>query len=210
MQTPPMQTSVRRSRLLAVALAAGSLALVVAAVPVLGQGAAPAAGGQAAAAAPTEKPGKGPKASKTPETPVTLTGTVGTRTEADGGTVYTLTVGSRVYDLSAGPAWFWGDANPLKASVGKTVTIAGEQADDTTEVDVVSVDGTAIRGAGRPPWAGGWKTVGRVHPGWSQEKADRQAAKEKAGKGRPSWAGNGRPSWAGPKASDDPGDDAND
>src|SRR4051812_24290479 len=99
-----MPTPARRSRLLAVSLGAGALALAVVAVPVLGQALAPGQG-DTAVAAPSEKPAKGPKASRTPETPVTLNGTVGTRTDADGATVYTLTVGTTVYDLSAGPAW---------------------------------------------------------------------------------------------------------
>jgi len=189
-------TTIRRSRVLVLALAGGALALA-AAVPVLGQG-TPARAPDGGAPAASEKPGKGPKAEKVPETPVTLSGTVGTRTDADGGTVYTLTVGSTTYDLEAGPSWFWGDSHPLKASVGKSVKIEGDQADGTTTVDVRSVDGTAIRGAGRPAWAGGWKTVGKIHPGWAQWKVDKQAARDAAG--------HGRPDWAGPKASDDPND----
>jgi hypothetical protein len=35
----------------------------------------------------------------------------------------------------------------------------------------------AVREAGKPPWAGGWRRVGERHPGWSQEKADRMKAK---------------------------------
>jgi hypothetical protein len=63
------------------------------------------------------------------------------------------------------------------------------------------VDGKTIREPGRPPWAGGWKVVGEKHPGWSQEKADRQAAKDAAKAER----GAGRPSWAGPQPSAEPG-----
>jgi hypothetical protein len=114
------------------------------------------------------KPDKGPK---TPEHPVTLTGTVGRESGEDGD--YTLTVGSHVYTLSAGPKWWWGDANPLAAAVGKTVTIDGEQSEGTSDVDVLAVDGTAIRAAGKPPWAGGWKVVGEKHPGWAQWKVDK-------------------------------------
>jgi hypothetical protein len=33
------------------------------------------------------------------------------------------------------------------------------------------------RAAGKPPWAGGWKRVGKAHPGWSQAKEDRLKAK---------------------------------
>ncbi len=57
------------------------------------------------------------------------------------------------------------------------MTITGEQAAGSTEVDVLTVDGKALREPGKPPWAGGWKVVGERHPGWSQEKADRFKAK---------------------------------
>jgi hypothetical protein len=82
-----------------------------------------------------------------------------------------------VYQLEAGPTWWWGDANPLAAVVGKHVTITGEQAKGSTDVDVLAIDGTAIRAAGKPPWAGGWKVVGPKHPGWAQWKADKLADK---------------------------------
>lgn len=104
---------------------------------------------------------------------VTLTGTVGSRTAADGTTEYTLTSGSTVSVLEAGPAWFYGDKHPLQPFVGKQVTIVGEQRTGSSEVEVRSVNGTTIRTAGPPPWAGGWKRVGKSHPGWSQEKWDR-------------------------------------
>ena len=192
-----MPSIARHSRQLAVLAAGSALALVVVAVPVLGQG---GPGRSAAAPAPAAsekpKPSKGPKAEKVPETPVTLTGTVGTRTDDEGNTVYTLTVGTTVHDLEAGPPWFWGDANPLKPYVGKTVKVEGEQATGSTEIDVKTVDGTAIRGDGKPPWAGGWKVVGEKHPGWAQWKVDKAAAKA-AAKGE---RGTGRPSWAGPKS----------
>lgn len=200
-----------RSRLLATAVAAGALAIAVVAVPVLGQ-AAPAARETAAAPAASEKPGKGPKTDtpgKGPKTaaekaakqkvasnPVSLTGIVGTRTDEDGATVYTLTAGGTTYDLDAGPPWFWGDNHPLKGLVGDSVTITGEQAEGSTTVDVLTVDGKAIREPGKPPWAGGWKVVGPAHPGWSQWKADKAAAKAEAKGDR----AKGRPSWAGPTA----------
>jgi hypothetical protein len=191
-----MHASPRRSRLLALMLTGGALALAVVAVPVLGQGAGTGASdAPGVAAPPSDTPGKGPKASKVPEEPVTLSGTVGTRTDEDGATVYTLTAGGTAYDLEAGPPWFWGDDHPLAPFVGRQVTIGGEKAEGSTSVDVQTVDGTAIREPGRPPWAGGWKAVGERHPGWAKWKADKAAAKaeEKAGKTQ------GRPSWAGPK-----------
>ena len=112
-----------------------------------------------------------------PEVAVTLSGTVGTTTSPDGETDYTLTVGSTTYTLEAGPPWYWGDKHPLKAYVGKAVTVVGEQEQGTTSVDVQSVDGKQIREPGKPPWAGGPMRVGKDHPGWSQDKADRAAKK---------------------------------
>lgn len=123
------------------------------------------------------KPAKPPKAEKAPATPVTLRGTVGTRTDADGRAEYTLTTGSTTVVIDGGPAWFYGDDHPLKAYVGKSVTITGSQRAGHSEVDVEAVDGTAIRAAGKPAWAGGWKRVGSRHPGWTQEKMDRWQAR---------------------------------
>lgn len=180
------------------AAAAALLALAVVAVPALA-GALPAmpAAPDAPAASPdaSDKPGRGPKDEKArvASTPVTLTGRVGTTQDEDGRPVYTLTVGSTVYTLHAGPPWWWGDSHPLASTVGDTVTIEGEQADGTNDVDVFTVDGTVIREPGRPDWAGGPKAVGERHPGWSAEKAERWAEKAERG--------HGRPDWAGPKAS---------
>ena len=142
----------------AFALPALTLLAVLLAVPVF-------------AGQPSAPPGQ--QKEKKVEKPITLHGTIQAATDADGGTTYTLTDGGTKYTLEAGPKWFFGDNHPLKPFVGKNVTVEGEIAEGSTEVDVVSVDGTALREPGRPPWAGGWKRVGSVHPGWSQEKADR-------------------------------------
>jgi hypothetical protein len=151
------------------------------AIPALAASPTPTPAGPAASARPdaSEKPGKGPKThrEKTPAVEVTLSGTVAARTNADGNHEYMLTVGSTTYTIDAGPAWYWKDKNPLKAYVGKRVTVVGEQRQGSTEVEARTVDGTALREPGKPPWAGGWKVVGKDHPGWSQEKADRWAAK---------------------------------
>jgi hypothetical protein len=147
----------RRSAILGLAF----LALLVA-VPVL-------------AAKPSAPPGQ--QKDKAPKATVTLTGTIETSSNADGEAVYTLADGGTTYTLEAGPRWFFGDNYPLQPFVGKAVTIVGEKAEGSNEVDVLSVDGTALRPAGKPPWAGGWKAVGERHPGWSQEKADRMKAK---------------------------------
>jgi len=202
-----MRTHLTRPRILA--LAVGAVAVVALVLPAAGKDQTPTAG-NAGTATSTEKPGNGPKAEKpgkgpktakaqaeTAEQTVTVTGTVGTRTGEDGETTYTLTVGTTVYDIEAGPPWWWGDKDPLKPYVGKDVEVQGEQAEGSTSIDVFVIDGTTIREPGKPPWAGGWKVVGEKHPGWAQWKADKAAAKVKAG--------HGRPSWAGPKATDAPG-----
>ena len=138
---------------------------VLAAVPVL------AGTGNGKEHAPGQK-------DKTPKTPITLNGTIAAAAGEDGKRNYTLTDGGKTYTLEAGPRWFF-DAgkHPLDPYVGKTVKVEGEIAEGTTEVDVISVDGKALREPGKPPWAGGWKVVGEKHPGWSQEKADRFKAK---------------------------------
>ncbi len=185
----PIGSTARRT-LAGVALIAliGAIALpVLAADP---SGAPPASSAPSASMAPkpdkpdrsgppgkSDKAPKPDKAARPPEAEVALTGTIGTRTNAKGETEYTLTSGSTVVTLDAGPAWFHKDAHPLKAFVGKRVTVVGQQRAGETEVDVRSVDGTVIRAPGKPPWAGGWKRVGKDHPGWSQEKWDRWQTK---------------------------------
>ena len=95
-------------------------------------------------------------------------GTIGTQTNAKGETEYTLTTPDGTLLLDAGPVWFFGDAYPLAPFVGKQVTVGGEQREGSTQIDVMTVDGSALREPGKPPWAGGWKRVGEKHPGWSQ------------------------------------------
>ena len=114
---------------------------------------------------------------KVAKSPVTVTGTVGTATDADGEASYTLRSGGTTYTLEAGPSWFFGDDHPLKPFVGKSVTVSGERAAGSNEIEVDAVNGKQIRAGGKPPWAGGWKRVGKAHPGWSQDKADRFKAK---------------------------------
>ncbi len=118
---------------------------------------------------------------------MTLQGTVSAGTDEDGDPNYELTSGGKTYQLDAGPPWFYGDNHPLKPFVGKSVTVTGEAAEGSTEVDVLTVNGTVIREPGKPPWAGGWKQVGERHPGWSEEKAARWA--EKAAKQRQKFGG---------------------
>jgi len=147
-------------------------------LPVLAASPPPSAGPAASGQGPVPKASRGPKASEAPEIQVTIRGQVASTTDAKGRPEFTLATSGKTLRLSAGPPWFFGTKNPLMPFVGKTVTIVGEQSGD--EIDVISVDGTVIRAPGKPPWAGGWKQVGKSHPGWSQAKADRQAAKQKA------------------------------
>ena len=142
------------------------------------------------------KPGKGNQKAKTPEVAVTVEGTVQEGKDGQGRPAYTLTANGKTWELSAGPAWYWGDKNPLKPFVGKSVKVAGSTHEGSSELDVETVNGTAIRAAGKPPWAGGWKVVGEKHPGWAQWKVDKHAAKDAA----KAAAGHGRPDWAGPKS----------
>ena len=110
---------------------------------------------------------------------VEKTGTVGTTQDSDGDTEYTLTADDGVFNLGAGPAWFYDGNHPLAPLVGKTVTVTGESGigkkTGEPEIDVYSFtsDGqaTQIRSSGKPPWAGGPKVVGPKHPGFGESDA---------------------------------------
>lgn len=147
--------SVNRPALLLVVSLAAVLAI---AVPVFG----------ADPSAKPEPPGqtKQEKAEKGPEIALTLKGTVAKTTNGNGRPTFTLTDGGVTWDLSAGPNWYWGDKNPLAAFVGKSVEVTGRHHTGATELDVDTIDGKALRAAGKPPWAGGPKVVGKIHPGW--------------------------------------------
>lgn len=133
----------------------------------------------AVATQPPGVPGAQKRAAKAPQTDetVTLRGVIEGATGEEAG--YTLRASGRTYRLSFGPAWYWRDRDPLEAHVGRTVEVVGELESGTNELDVQRVAGQELRAPGRPPWAGGWKRVGKDHPGWSQVKADRWAAHEK-------------------------------
>lgn len=165
---------VRLPRHIAAVLAVAILAIAVA-LPVLA--ASPKPSGAPAASARGTEP-KEPKKSEAPEVQVTIRGLVKSTPDDKGRPDFTLDANGKTLKLQTRPKWFKGTSDSLLPFVDKTVTIVGEQEGD--EIDVISVDGTAIRAPGKPPWAGGWKVVGKDHPGWSQAKADRQAAKEKA------------------------------
>jgi hypothetical protein len=104
--------------------------------------------------------------------------------DADGGTAYFLELeDGTLIELRFGPAWFWGPLDPLDALVGTTVELSGplavdgpdehasetgqQHAADQPKLHVRSVDGTPLRSHGKPPWAGGPKVVGEVHPGYA-------------------------------------------
>ena len=128
-------------------------------------------------------PNKGPKGDKEPEVPVTVTGIVKQATDGQGRPSFSLTAGTKTWELSAGPPWYWGDKNPLAAYVGKSVTVAGEAEQGGTELDVETVDGQAIRAPGKPPWAGGPWAVGPTHPGWKSWMANGKPGKGHADDG---------------------------
>jgi hypothetical protein len=160
-------------RHLAAILAVAILAIAVA-LPVLAASPSPSA---PAASGHGPQP-KEAKESEAPEVQVTIRGLVKSTPDDKGRPDFTLDANGKTLKLETGPKWFQGTSKALLPFVGKTVTIVGEQEGD--EIDVLSVDGTAIRAPGKPPWAGGWKVVGKDHPGWSQAKADRWAAKQQA------------------------------
>jgi len=163
--------SASRRRVLTV-LIGGGLVLALAAGPVLGVDPSPSPKAEKAAKV------------KVAETPITVTGTVASTTDAEGETAYTLASGGKTYALEAGPAWWWGANHPLAAYVGKSVTVVGESEAGSTEIDVQTVDGNAVRATtGKPPWAGGPKRVGEKHPGWKSWHAAHPNGKPGKGKG---------------------------
>jgi hypothetical protein len=149
--------------------------LVVLAVPALAAKPLPALveASKLENAQPPAPPGLANKPEKAPKAPITVSGTVQETSGGHGWPVFTLQDSATTYMLEAGPPWFYGQDHPLKKYVGMSVTVVGEVAEGSTEIEVDTVDGTALREPGRPPWAGGWKVVGESHPGWSQDKADR-------------------------------------
>lgn len=118
------------------------------------------------------KPGNGNHKAKAPEVAVTVEGTVVQGKDDQGRPTFTMTAAGKTWELSAGPPWYWGDNNPLKKYAGKSVTIVGSSQEGSSELDVETVDGTAIRAPGKPPWAGGPWAVGSTHPGWKPWMAD--------------------------------------
>jgi hypothetical protein len=130
------------------------------AIPALGADPSPSA------APPGQSRDRPGKAARGLEMQVTLTGVIAQDVDGKGRPTFSMTVDGTPWELSAGPKWYWGANNPLTAYVGKTVTVTGTHRAGDTDVDVLTVEGKAIRPAGKPPWAGGPKVVGQAHPGW--------------------------------------------
>lgn len=133
-----------------------------------------------------DPPGQAKDKSKAPEVQISLTGTVVQTTDEKGRATFEMTVDGTTWELSAGPKWWHaGGSHPLAAFAGKSVTITGTHREGGTDVDVATVDGAALRTAGRPPWAGGPKAVGERHPGFKAWKGRGAAGKGKgSGHGR--------------------------
>lgn len=110
------------------------------------------------------KPDKGPELART------LSGTVASSEDGKGRATFTMTVDGVVWELSAGPKWFWGANNPLAPFSGTSVTVTGTYHAGENDLDVDTVDGKALRAPGRPVWAGGPKVIGSSHPGWKDGK----------------------------------------
>ncbi len=140
----------------------GLAAVLAFAVPVIAADASPEPG----------PPGRENKPPKGPEVAVTVRGEVTASTDEKGRPAYTLTASGTTWELSAGPKWFWGTSSPLAAHAGTSVTVVGTHREGSTDLDVDTIDGAAIREAGRPAWAGGPSWVGQKHPGWKAWKLD--------------------------------------
>ena len=165
------------------ALIATPLVVAAVALPVIAASPTPSGASGPKASPPGQtKPGK---AEKEPEVAATVRGTVQQTKDGQGRPAFTVTANGTTWQLSAGPAWFWGDKNPLAKFVGKTVTIVGSHAVASTDLDVATVDGSAIRPEGRPAWAGGPWVVGPSHPGWKEWMADGKPGKGLGREGAP-------------------------
>lgn len=163
-------------------LAGGLVALLAVAVPVI------AADHTASPGAPEQgqgQRGQGNKAEKGPEIKTTLSGLVEQTVDEKGRPTFTITSEGAVWELSAGPKWFYGDNNPLTAWVGQSVEVAGTYREGATELDVDTVNGERLRAEGKPPWAGGPRVVGEAHPGWKAWKAEGAAGNGLGREGAP-------------------------
>jgi hypothetical protein len=178
---PAEDNSTMNTRYRRLVLLTGAVVVAFAiAVPVMGADPSPSAGppGQS-------NRDKAPKAAKGPEVSMTVEGTVTQTSDEKGRPKFTLTANGKSWELSAGPSWYWGDNNPLKAYVGQSVTVVGTTHAGDTELDVESINGKALREGGKPPWAGGPWVVGKTHPGWKAWMADGKPGKGAGRDGAP-------------------------
>ena len=159
------------------------------AIPVMGADPSPSGGppGQSKPdkSANPNKPRQGrTKAAKAPEVAVTVQGTVTKGTDEKGRPTYSVTANGKTWELSAGPSWYWGDKNPLNAYVGKSVSIAGSTHEGETELDVETVNGTALRApASRRGPADRGSSARRTpdgSPGWPTASPARATVSENA------------------------------
>ncbi len=72
--------------------------------------------------------------------------------------------------------------------------MTGEIAEGSTEIDVQSIDGKAVRAPGRPRWAGGPKVVGEKQPGSKASKGQNKGQQKARDKGNGKPAASGSPS----------------
>jgi len=161
--------TVTPNRRFAIFIVGSAVAIALVAIPIL-------------VASLNQAGGKGQKAHQS-EHAITVRGTVQRTTSADGASAYTLAANGTTYSLSDGPSWWWGANDPLAAYVGRTVDVIGEVAEGSTEIDVQTIDGKALRAPGRPPWAGGPRVVGEKHPGSTAPKGQGKGHEKTQDKG---------------------------
>jgi hypothetical protein len=144
-------------------LGAGLVAVLILALPAVA--ADPSARPVGEPGAGELRPEKPPKADREGGS-VTVTGVVQETTDPKGRRVFTIAADGTTWTLSAGPKWFWRDGDALRALVGRSVELGGKVRSGGAELHVDRIDGVALRGEARPPWAGGPTHVGDFHPGW--------------------------------------------
>lgn len=157
-------------------------AALAAALAVAGVSGAVSAQEPAEEAEPTEQAEASTPGSE--EITETLTGTIVLQENELGRMAYFLDRGDgQLVELRFGPAWFWGELNPLHVLAQTQASIGGLLADDLAEqaavLEVRTINGVE-RATDKPPWAGGPKVQGEVHPGyegWSHGQANKAVNK---------------------------------
>lgn len=143
--------------------------------------------------APAKQKGKQPEKAEKPEVVATVSGTLVAH-----GRSYTLAgrglgLGPPWWRASAKQADYDGDgtvetiAAELQGLVGKTVSLTGATDDgEQDELSVRTLNGSAYRAHGRPPWAGGRNREAKCKA--KAAKAAAKAKKKDTGHGPPPWA----------------------